>query len=100
MHVADLPGLARIAHAAGALLVVDATFATPYGIRPVEHGADLVVHSVGKYLGGHGDVGAGVLSGRANLIARSRAALVRRGATMPHFERGSRCAACGRSRYA
>lgn len=86
VHVADLPGLARVAHAAGALLVVDATFATPYGIRPVEHGADLVVHSVGKYLGGHGDVGAGVLSGRANLIARSRAALVRRGATMPHFE--------------
>jgi len=86
VHVADLPELARVAHAAGALLVVDATFATPYGIRPVAHGADLVAHSVGKYLGGHGDVGAGVLSGRADLIARSRATLVRRGATMPHFE--------------
>jgi cystathionine gamma-synthase len=86
VHVADLPGLAAAAHAAGALLVVDATFATPVLARPAEHGADLVVHSVGKYLGGHGDVGAGVLAGRAGLVAAARDYLVRTGATIPHFE--------------
>ncbi|MBD5635719.1 MAG: PLP-dependent transferase, partial [Candidatus Eremiobacteraeota bacterium] len=86
VHVADLPGLARAAHAAGALLVVDATFATPATIRPLEHGADLVVHSAGKYLGGHGDVGAGILAGRKPLVEAARSFLIRTGATMPHFE--------------
>ncbi len=86
VHVADLAALADVAHAAGAILVVDATFATPALIRPHGLGADLVLHSVGKYLGGHGDVGAGVLSGRADLVAKARAYLVRTGSTMPHFE--------------
>jgi len=86
VHVADLPALAEAAHAADAVLVVDATFATPALIRPFELGADLVLHSVGKYLGGHGDVGAGVLAGRADAIALARAYLVRTGASMPHFE--------------
>ncbi len=53
-EVADLAGLADIAHAAGVPLVVDATTATPYLCRPIEHGADLVIHSVTKFLGGHG----------------------------------------------
>lgn len=52
--VADLAGLADVAHAAGVPLVVDATTATPYLCRPIEHGADLVIHSVTKFLGGHG----------------------------------------------
>ncbi len=86
VHVADLPELARAAHAVGARLVVDATFATPVLVRPFAFGADLVVHSVGKYIGGHGDVGAGVLSGHADLVAAARAYLVRTGATIPHFE--------------
>lgn len=86
VNVADLPELAHLARAAGAVLVVDATFATPALVRPIELGADLVVHSAGKYLGGHGDVGAGILAGRADLVAGARAYLVRRGATMPHFE--------------
>ena len=86
VRVADLPALAGAARAAGALLVVDATFATPALVRPLDHGADLVVHSVGKYLGGHGDVGAGVLAGSAALVDAARAYLVRTGATMPHFE--------------
>jgi cystathionine gamma-synthase len=84
--VADVPALAAAARAAGAAVVVDATFATPVLFRPLEHGADLVVHSVGKYLGGHGDVGAGILAGRADLVASARSRLVRRGATIPHFE--------------
>jgi cystathionine gamma-synthase len=86
VHVADLPALAATAHEAGALLVCDATFATPVLVRPFEFGVDLVVHSVGKYLGGHGDVGAGVLSGRADLVQNARAYLTRTGATIPHFE--------------
>jgi cystathionine beta-lyase/cystathionine gamma-synthase len=86
LHVADVPGLAAAAREAGAALVVDATFATPFLLRPLEHGADAVVHSVGKYLGGHGDVGAGVLAGRAELVEPARAYLVRRGAGIAHFE--------------
>ena len=86
VSVADLPALAEAARAAGALLVVDATFASPALIRPLSLGADLVIHSVGKYIGGHGDVGAGVVAGRTALIERARAYLVRTGATIPHFE--------------
>jgi cystathionine gamma-synthase len=86
MNVADLPALAELAHAADALLIVDATFATPVLCRPFEHGADLVVHSVGKYIGGHGDVGAGVVAGRRDAVDAIRAHLVRTGAAIPHFE--------------
>ncbi len=62
IKVADVPALADLAHAAGAALVVDNTFATPYLFRPLAHGADYVVHSATKYLGGHGDVMAGVVA--------------------------------------
>ncbi|MGP6157042.1 MAG: trans-sulfuration enzyme family protein [Vulcanimicrobiaceae bacterium] len=86
MHVADLPRLLALAREAGALSVVDATFATPVLVRPCSFGADLILHSVGKYIGGHGDVGAGVLSGSAALVEPARAYLVRTGATIPHFE--------------
>ena len=56
LEVADLPALVEAAHAAGALVGVDNTFATPLVQRPFEHGADVVVHSVTKYLAGHTDV--------------------------------------------
>ena len=56
LEVADLPALTEAAHAAGALVVVDNTFATPLVQRPLELGADVVVHSVTKYLAGHSDV--------------------------------------------
>jgi O-acetylhomoserine (thiol)-lyase len=59
--VADLEALAAIAHAHGIPLVVDNTFATPYLIRPLEHGADLVVYSATKGLSGHGNIIAGVV---------------------------------------
>lgn len=61
LKVADLPRLAGIAHAAGAAFIVDNTFASPYLCRPLQHGADYVVHSATKYLGGHGDVLGGVV---------------------------------------
>lgn len=86
MRVVDIPALARVAHAHGALLIVDATFATPALARPLAMGADLVLHSVGKYLGGHGDVGAGVIAGSRERCEPIRQWLIRNGATIPHFE--------------
>ena len=64
--VADLSAIAQVAHDAGVPLVVDATLATPYLCRPLEHGADIVLHSATKFLGGHGTSLGGVLvdSGR------------------------------------
>ena len=59
--IADLEGLAHAAHAAGVPLIVDNTFASPYLCRPIEHGADIVLHSGTKFIGGHGTVMAGVV---------------------------------------
>ena len=60
-NLADLEELAKIAHKHGIPLVVDSTFATPYLIRPIEYGADLVVHSATKFIGGHGTSLGGVI---------------------------------------
>ena len=60
-EVADIAGLAEVAHADGIPLVVDATTVTPYLCRPIEHGADLVLHSATKFLGGHGTTLGGVV---------------------------------------
>jgi O-acetylhomoserine (thiol)-lyase len=67
-EVADIAALADVAHAAGIPLVIDATLATPYLCRPIEHGADIVIHSATKFLGGHGTTLGGVVieSGRFN----------------------------------
>jgi O-acetylhomoserine (thiol)-lyase len=67
-EIADIAGLADVAHAAGVPLVIDATLATPYLCRPIEHGADIVIHSATKFLGGHGTTLGGVVieSGRFN----------------------------------
>ncbi len=59
--VIDLEAIAAIAHAHGIPLIVDSTFATPYLLRPIEHGADIVVHSATKFIGGHGTVMGGVI---------------------------------------
>lgn len=59
--VCDIEGIAAIAHKHGLPLVVDSTFATPYLIRPIEHGADIVVHSATKFIGGHGTAIGGVI---------------------------------------
>jgi cystathionine gamma-synthase len=61
LNVSDIAALAQVAHEAGALLVVDNTFASPYLQRPLTLGADVVVHSTTKYLGGHSDVVGGAL---------------------------------------
>jgi len=72
MRLVDIAAVADIAHASGALVVVDNTYATPYLTQPIKHGADIVLHSATKYLGGHGDVVAGLLVGSAELVADIR----------------------------
>ncbi len=61
LKVADLPALAEVAHQHGAQLLVDSTFATPWLCNPLALGADMAIHSATKYIGGHGDVMAGVV---------------------------------------
>ena len=78
--ITDIKGAAQIAHAAGARLAVDSTCATPLLTRPLEHGADIVMHSATKYLNGHSDVIAGALAGARDdefwgRIRRNRATL-------------------------
>ncbi len=72
LRLCDIRALAGIAHAAGATLVVDNTYCTPYLQQPLALGADLVVHSATKYLGGHGDLLAGAVLGRAEMLGRIR----------------------------
>jgi O-acetylhomoserine (thiol)-lyase len=61
LEVLDIPGVAEIAHAAGVPLLIDNTFATPYLSRPIELGADIVMHSITKWIGGHGIAIGGVI---------------------------------------
>ncbi|MFH2052023.1 MAG: cystathionine gamma-synthase family protein [bacterium] len=68
MKILDIERLARAGHAAGAVVVVDNTFATPVNQRPLDLGADLVVHSATKFIGGHSDAMGGVLCGREDLV--------------------------------
>jgi cystathionine beta-lyase/cystathionine gamma-synthase len=80
--IADLRKLTEIAHDRGALLVVDSTLAPPVICRPLEHGADLVIHSATKYLGGHSDVTGGVVTGEVELISQIRAIRVDTGGSL------------------
>ncbi|PZS31353.1 MAG: cystathionine gamma-synthase [Pseudonocardiales bacterium] len=73
LGIADIPALAEIAHGAHALLVVDNTFATPYLQQPLALGADVVVHSTTKYLGGHSDVVGGALITRDAVLGQELA---------------------------
>lgn len=72
LRVIDIAAVARRAHDAGALVAVDNTFCTPALQRPIEHGADLVLHSATKYLGGHGDLLAGLVAGRQENVLQIR----------------------------
>ncbi|MDX6300354.1 MAG: cystathionine gamma-synthase [Nocardioidaceae bacterium] len=85
LELADLPALARIAHDAGALLVVDNTFATPYNVQPLALGADLVVHSATKFLNGHSDAIAGVVAGAYDLVREVQRRVITLGTCLdPH----------------
>jgi cystathionine gamma-synthase len=86
--VSDIEGAARAAHAAGAILAVDSTCATPVFTRPIALGADVVMHSATKYLNGHSDVVAGALSFARDgaLCARARTIRQRHGMILHPFE--------------
>ncbi len=72
MRLVDIARVSNAAKMHDLLVVVDNTYATPYLTRPIEFGADLVVHSATKYLGGHGDLVAGMVAGRQDLIDQIR----------------------------
>ncbi len=86
--VIDIAAAAEVAHAAGAVLAVDSTVATPVLTRPLAHGADIVMHSATKYLNGHGDVVAGALvtAARNGLWERVREVRADGGAILGSFE--------------
>jgi len=72
MRVIDLEPLAALCHTEGIALIVDSTFASPVNLRPIEHGADVVIHSATKYLNGHSDVIAGAVAGTEEVIEEVR----------------------------
>jgi methionine-gamma-lyase len=86
MGITDIQGASRIAHSHNALLMVDNTFASPYLQRPLEHGADIVVHSLTKFVNGHSDVlGGMIVTKYEKVYQRIRSLLNLSGATMdPH----------------
>ena len=85
LAVADLPALGKITRDARARLIVDNTFATPYLLRPLEHGADIVLHSATKYISGHGDAVAGVAAGPDEMIRPMRRFIARYGSPISPF---------------
>ena len=75
LRVIDVPAFVEVAHAAGVQIVIDSTFATPVNHKALADGADLVLHSATKYLGGHNDLLAGTLTGPRELVEPVRKAL-------------------------
>jgi cystathionine gamma-synthase/methionine-gamma-lyase len=85
-RVSDIAAIAKLAKEAGALLTVDSTFASPFLQKPLELGADLVIHSLTKYINGHGDAMGGAVIGRKELIdAIKRQAMVNLGGAISPF---------------
>jgi cystathionine gamma-synthase len=82
LRVLDLAACAAICRERGLYFIVDSTFATPYNLRPLEYGADLVIHSATKFMSGHNDIIAGVIIGRAGDIVRMRESLEIMGGTI------------------
>ncbi len=87
VKIVDLDGICDAAREIGATSIVDSTFTTPYLLRPIEHGFDLVIHSATKYLGGHGDSTGGlVISAKQALLNQLRAYASMLGAMLSPFE--------------
>lgn len=86
LRITDIAAVADIAHQAGAKLAVDSTFATPVATRPLELGADFVIHSLTKYLGGHGDaLGGAILGSKADLFPLRKSTTIRLGGVLSPF---------------
>jgi len=93
LKILDLPKVVKIAKKHNLITIIDHTFLTPYNLRPLDCGVDLVVHSATKYLNGHSDIIAGVVVGKKALISKVWEKMVRFGGSMdPHqaflLERG------------
>jgi cystathionine beta-lyase/cystathionine gamma-synthase len=104
MRVVDFPRVVEIARGRGVPVLVDATFATPVNFRALEHGAELVIHSATKYLGGHSDVTAGVIAGGRERVETARGRALSFGAALdPHaawlVERGMKTLAIRMERH-
>jgi cystathionine beta-lyase/cystathionine gamma-synthase len=85
VRLSDIQAIAEIAHTAGVKLSVDSTFATPVATRPLQLGADFVVHSLSKYLCGHGDAIGGALLGTTEEMSRVRHLLIHMGGALSPF---------------
>ncbi len=86
LRLTDIQAVAALAHAAGAKLAVDSTFATPLATKPLQLGADFVIHSLTKYIGGHGDaLGGAILGSKADLTPLRKKTAIRFGGTLSPF---------------
>jgi methionine-gamma-lyase len=86
LRLTDIQAVAAIAHAAGAKLAVDSTFATPAATKPLQLGANFVIHSLTKYIGGHGDaLGGAILGSKADLTPLRKKTAIRFGGTLSPF---------------
>jgi cystathionine beta-lyase/cystathionine gamma-synthase len=104
MRVLDLEPIAALCHTEGIALLVDSTFASPINFRPLEHGADVVIHSATKYLNGHSDVIAGAVAGTEEMVEEVRRLMQIYGQALdPHaawlIERGLRTLAVRLERH-
>jgi cystathionine beta-lyase/cystathionine gamma-synthase len=86
LRLVDLPALAPELARRGIDLIVDASMASPAVFRPLEHGATMVMHSLTKFISGHGDVTGGLVAGRTDAMARVRAAMIRAGTNLGPFD--------------
>ena len=86
LRLADLPTLAPELSRRGVELIVDSSLASPAVFRPIVHGATVVVHSLTKFISGHGDVTGGIVLGRAETVGRVRSAMIRAGANLGPFD--------------
>jgi cystathionine beta-lyase/cystathionine gamma-synthase len=104
MRVVEIEPLAQLCTTQGLALLVDSTFATPVNLRPLEHGADIVIHSATKYLNGHSDVIAGAVAGSESLVEEVRRLMQVWGQALDPFaawlvERGMRTLAVRMARH-
>jgi cystathionine gamma-synthase len=86
VRLVDLPAIAPALTARGVALIVDSSLASPAVLRPIEHGATVVLHSLTKFISGHGDVTGGIVLGSAEAVARVREAAIRAGANLGPFD--------------
>ncbi|GLI85211.1 cystathionine beta-lyase [Rossellomorea marisflavi] len=91
MRVEDIPAMVEMAKEHGLTTMIDNTFATPFLRKPFTEGIDIVAHSATKYIGGHSDVTAGVVTGRQDLVDKARAKIVNLGANLSPFEAWLTC---------